>query len=278
MSEYTTDPTLRLLQLTELEILKVVVKVCEEYNIRYFLTAGTLLGAARHGGFIPWDDDVDIGMPRPDYERFCEIAPKALPNNLFFQTHITDKNYFNTFAKARMNNTAFVQETIKHIDMHHGVYIDIFPYDGMPDKYEDAVKFREKIMKLHTELLRKTMFRFGDRPLLKSILVYIYNIFINENKLFNKIEKLLKTYSFNETQVFSTLIAYSSIKDIMPKSIMFPLEKMKFEDAFFLVPHEYRKFLDHRFGDYMQPPPIEKRESTHSIWLIDLEKGYKAQK
>lgn len=126
------DPRLRQLQLAELEILKEFVRICEEHGLRYYLVGGTLLGAVRHKGFIPWDDDIDVAMPREDYDRFAKIAPQELGSQYFYQCPDTDPYYFLTYAKVRKNGTAVYEERFKKAKFHKGIFIDIFPLDFCP--------------------------------------------------------------------------------------------------------------------------------------------------
>ena len=125
---------LRKLQMTELEMLIEVDRICRKYNIQYFLDGGTLLGAIRHNGFIPWDDDADIIMLRGEYEKFCKACKKELDTERFFlQDYRTDKHYLWGFAKMRRNHTTFLREGQEHVKCHTGVCIDIFYCDNIPD-------------------------------------------------------------------------------------------------------------------------------------------------
>lgn len=123
---------LRQLQLTELEILKEFVRICDKYGLRYYLVGGTLLGAVRHQGFIPWDDDIDVAMMRADYERFAEICQEELDSQYFYQSPETDPYYFLTYAKIRKNNTEIYEERFRNSKFHKGIFIDIFPLDFCP--------------------------------------------------------------------------------------------------------------------------------------------------
>src|SRR5699024_6110897 len=126
-------------QMIQLEILKEFDRFCKEHNIKYQLYAGTLLGAIRHKGFIPWDDDIDIAMTRDQYERFLE---KYINNERYFlQNFQTDYNYFRQFSRLRKNNTVFRQEQYSNLDIHHGIFIDIFPLDNVEETY-DKEKYR----------------------------------------------------------------------------------------------------------------------------------------
>lgn len=134
----------------ELEIFRHFIEICNENSLRYFVVGGTALGAVRHKGFIPWDDDIDVALPRGDYEKFLIAAQKSLPSNMFLQTYITDKNYPNPFAKLRQSDTAFIEKSTSKIKMNHGVYVDIFPLDGYS---RSGIKgkllgLKEKILKI----------------------------------------------------------------------------------------------------------------------------------
>lgn len=123
---------LRQLQLCELEILNEFVRICEKYGLRYYLVGGTLLGAVRHQGFIPWDDDIDVAMLRTDYERFADICRYELGEKYFYQNVKTDPYYFLTYAKLRKNNTEFYEERFCNAKFHKGIFIDIIPLDVCP--------------------------------------------------------------------------------------------------------------------------------------------------
>ena len=112
-------------------MLKEFIEICENNKLQYFVIYGTLLGTIRHKGFIPWDDDIDVIMARNYYETFMKIGQKSLSEHLFLQNHITDKNYLCNFAKIRNNETTFIEIATQNIDINHGVYIDIFPLDGL---------------------------------------------------------------------------------------------------------------------------------------------------
>ena len=130
-----SDFNLRELQLKQVEILTVIKKICEDNEIKFSLFAGTALGAIRHNGFIPWDDDVDIVMSRNDYIKFKKVCEKELPNQYFYQDYHTDPGFTQCFAKIRDNNTTYIEEGTEDLKMNRGIFVDIFPFDVVPNSY-----------------------------------------------------------------------------------------------------------------------------------------------
>ena len=128
------EQTLRRVQLTQLSIAKEIKRVCDKYGIEYILDSGTLLGAVRHRGFIPWDDDMDIAMTRENYDKFVSVAQTEFKDKYFLQTWETDKNCPFPFAKVRLNGTSYVENVCEHADIHKGIYVDVFPYDVWPEE------------------------------------------------------------------------------------------------------------------------------------------------
>ena len=146
------------LKRAELEIFKHFVLCCEKLGVTYFLMDGSLLGAVRHKGFIPWDDDIDVGMMRKDYEILIAKAQTLLPEYLFLQTYKTDKGVMNNFAKIRDSRTTFIETSQKEQQINHGVYIDIFPLDGFPEDLKDQTVFerRNKLLRKHRIIALKS--------------------------------------------------------------------------------------------------------------------------
>lgn len=144
MIDYIKDAKTKELQKYGLKILSEFHNICEANNIKYILDYGTLLGAVRHKGFIPWDDDIDVAMTREDFNKFQELASKLLPENMFLQTNESDENYYNTFAKIRIPDNNYIEKAVEHFDHVHGPWIDIFIYDY---KYDDENLNRKKQQK-----------------------------------------------------------------------------------------------------------------------------------
>ena len=266
---FSNDKTVAGAQKIMLEILLAVHKVCEENHITYFLNAGTLLGALRHGGFIPWDDDMDIAMPRKDYEKFLEIAPEALPKDLFLQTRDTDPAYQRPTVKIRKNGTLLIEtgETGNE-KYHHGIFIDIFPYDYY--KYEWFLRWMNWGSRVRD---RKNRYKKGT---LKRLLVTLYTnyllaipaeILIQTRKYLIKHREYFvdENYEFmsNGLEMYRNRITRT--KDIMPVKYAEGI----FEGYGFCVPRNPEKFMTDFYGDYMKLPP-ENERITHAK-LIKLE-------
>ena len=151
MSELSPDEK-KALQLRELEILDFFADVCKRNGLRYFIIAGTLLGAVRHGGFIPWDDDIDVAMPRRDFNKFAKICKKELPDGYFFQSSKTEKEYPFFFAKLRRDGDTVNESILESHDIHKGCYIDVFPLDKCPRSARGR-KMLFKLLRRHCQRL-----------------------------------------------------------------------------------------------------------------------------
>lgn len=264
----------------ELEILQKFHSICEKHNLVYFLDAGTLLGAVRHKGFIPWDDDIDVGMPRNDYEKFLKIAQNELGDKYFLQNRKTDKNYPFNFSKIRKNNTSFVEWGLRNVKMHHGIYIDIFPYDILP--IENQEEYMRECLYLDKQFLRKFVPDLmrekepGMKGFLKNLYkktIYFLYKFIPEKMLDKKAKQLFTKY--NNLDYKDKIYACHSFRDFykFEGNIIFPISKVNFEGYKFNAPHDTDKFLRKFYDDYMQLPPKDQRQG-HSPYLIDVNKEY----
>lgn len=269
------NETLRKVQLIQLEMAKEVKRICEENGIKYFLDSGTLLGAVRHKGFIPWDDDLDIGMMQEEYERFLKIAPSKLSSEYFLQTWENDKNYPLPFAKIRKRNTLFIESMFENIDMHHGIWIDIFPYYSCPDDEKEKNKLSLNLRICAAEMLMKCNAKTWiscDTQIkklwafIKRIPFIIYAKFHTKKQLISKYKVILKKYSGLNTYRITT----PSGKWIIPRKCGEQLEEIIFEGIMFSAPADSDLYLKSVYGDYMVLPPEDKRDNKHNILKIKL--------
>ncbi len=261
----------------QLEMLDYFVEACKKYQLRYFLVGGTCLGAVRHKGFIPWDDDIDVAMPREDYEQFLSLAQEELTSkNVFVQTHETDPNYLHDFAKLRMNGTTFREKTSRKIKMHHGVYIDVFPIDGYPEKASAQKRIERKKRAYKFCLSRHYVVdkKFGRLRKLAAYTLWIALGCKSDRKL---LESLEKTYQKAPYETASTVACFGGAwgkLEYCPKAHYGAGAIGIFEGREVLIPELYDEYLTHKYGDYMQLPPPEKRIGHHYCDIIDLENSY----
>lgn len=261
----------------ELDILKSFIEVCNKLNLTYYVVGGTLLGTIRHGGFIPWDDDIDVAMPRKDYEIFLEQGQQLLPDYYFIQTRKTDVNYPLFFAKIRDSRTTFIENDVRKIFMNHGIYLDIFPIDNYPKSKVKAkmIAFKRKILLLRV----RTIYLLDDKNKKNFILEFLFKIFSFFIKIiYPTLNHAMKSWDkmCKKTKKSEMAAVYSS----PGKSVVFPFKwlgqgvKMTFEDSEVNCPAEYSKWLENLYGDYMQLPPIEKRVAQHNTSIIDVERPF----
>lgn len=262
------NETLKKVQLTLLEIAKEVKRVCDENNIQYFLDSGTLLGAVRHGGFIPWDDDFDIGMMRSEYLKFCAIAPKKLKKEYFLQTWENDSLYAVPFAKVRKKNTVYMEDKAS-IHLNNGFYVDIFPYDYAPSTPNDKKRLMQRLAYIERVLLMKCNYRpwqeHGGVNIKKKVAYIPYrcvSAFFSKQYLIEKYERLV--YKVPESD--ELYIQFGSTKGFfIPQKAFGVGSDMKFEDTSFRCPDNYDLYLSSIYGDYMKLPPVDQRENRHQI-------------
>lgn len=267
------DKYLRKLQLTELEILKEIDKFCNENNIKYFLIGGTLLGAVRHKGFIPWDDDIDIGMMREDYDRFTELCKAGKFNDkYFFQCFETDKDYYLGFGKVRKNKTTFGEEDIADLKTHKGIFVDIFPYDNVPSKNGFKQKLQAFIVKniLDAISYKKKIYKLSHYY--RKYAVWFFSLFPNKF-LIKTQDWLSRIWNKKECEYIVCLPeTWSYEKSTFKKDVIFPLNKVSFEDSFFNGQNNNDAYLTQSYGDYMVIPK-KSDQKTHKPLIISFTEG-----
>lgn len=263
--------TLRKVQLVQLEIAKEIKRVCEENNIQYFLDSGTLLGAVRHKGFIPWDDDLDVAMMRDEYEGFMQIAPQKLDPKYELITWKNEKMYPCQFAKVIKKGTIYREET-RHDHGKNGIYVDVFAYDHFPNNVKQRKVHGFKIMayramiraKCHTKMWTYHNHFYLDRWI-KNIPFRIASMFYSKEELVYKYELEAKKYNNIETELVFPQGSTKYGRWVIPKECFSEYINIQFEDTFFKAPAGYDVYLKYAYGDYMKLPPEDKRENRHAI-------------
>ncbi len=260
------------------ELLEIIDFICQKYNLKYYLYYGTLLGAIRHRGFIPWDDDADIAMPRKDYETLIELLTTTdeLPGSYFLQCDKTEQNYRHPFAKLRKNRTACIIKEHVHIQMHQGIFIDIFPLDELSSNQLKAwalwnlphwcdrlcafscanLPSRLKFMK-PIQIIWKMIFKPSFWARLANFFARILN---GRSSIF------LSTYVTSHSSFKKASILMSQLE---------PARRVKFEGVWLNIPCKAEENLKLIYGDYLSLPPDDQRVSVHSEGGVYVDRDYK---
>ena len=262
----------------ELQLFRDFLACCEELHLRHYLIGGTLLGAVRHGGFIPWDDDIDLCMPRGDYERFLAEGQRFLPEYCFLQCRRTDPELLCNYAKLRDSRTTFIEASVKKQHINHGVFIDVFPLDYAPE-----ARWKRRVLEARKKLL--------------TLRVRAAFTYLPENQRSPAAERMGKLasrlltlkYPRPEDALDAREALYRSVppsallanycgawgsREIVPAAWFGEGKELLFEGIPARVPTEYEKWLTQVYGDYMTPPPEDKRIQHHYTTVIDLKRPY----
>ena len=264
------DFDLRALQLKELECLKEIDRLCRKHKLTYFLSWGSAIGAIRHQGFIPWDDDIDLMMPMEDYLRFKEITKRELSDDYFYQDWESDPYYYSSWAKIRCNNTTSMIRSMQDYPIHFGVCLDIFPL--LPYPSETLSGFDAFLSKLVTFFSCKRLndAHHGDvfytNKKLKYFPVFLCDFVRNRafSLLIRKRNRECPYVLTNGNRTFD--LSY-------PKSYFEHAIEVPFEDCKLMINSEYDAFLSAYYGDYMKEPEVHERVD-HGDIIVDLNQSY----
>lgn len=257
----------------DIEIVNEINKICEKNNIKYFMLGGTFLGAIRHNGFIPWDDDMDFGMFRNDYEKFIEVAQNELPSNMILVNYKTDKNYHYYITRIQDINTNIKEERLNDNSKNTHISIDIFPLDGVPNNYFLKKVFCFRIM-FHRALMsmcyKESIDKKRKRNAIEKLLIMFLsilpiNLVTNAYKEKEKIDRIMKKQNVENSLFVANLMGAYRTKEIYRKDYFINVKKYKFENLELLGPIDYDSFLSELYGDYMKLPPIEERKVHYSV-------------
>lgn len=262
-----TKDELRKVQLCQLDLALEVKRICEKHKLKFSLTYGTLLGAVRHGGFIPWDDDLDICMPRNDYERFLHICSYELDSEYILCTYSTNKKYGGFSAQIRIKNTMYCQEICNKANVHKGIFIDVCALDFCSNnKYVRLIEYNHfKLYKI--SMLLKQNYEVKKFPVLACVLKMGCH-FVSSEFIMKKMIQIAKKRN-NTNYLWGFSCGYKPYEGI-PASCFEHLISMSFEGYDFPIFSEYDKILSQWYGNYMVLPPVECRENRHEIIQLDF--------
>ena len=257
-----------------LYLLSEIDSICKRHKLRYYVTDGNALGAVRHKGFIPWDDDLDISMPRPDYEQFCRFAKDELPHYLKVVNWQTTPEFFFLFGKVQDTRPEKVHEIEQKIKMplSNGLFIDIFPIDGYPETTLSRLCLKFQYLFLRP-IHRYRMSPYGIQSR-KGKLLWLFGMVLSAvvpswrrpGDMMSKMQSLVTRFPYDSSRLTGRTCSRMTILQRKPvdKSIWGNGVLMEFHDTQVVVPSDVDAHLKSEFGDYMRLPPIEKQCPTHS--------------
>lgn len=263
-----------------LHVLREVTRVLEELNIPYFMQGGTMLGAIRHDGFIPWDDDVDLGIPRADYDRLLKEVSARLPENLELRTYDDETDHHYYFARIvdkryQIRRMGSIEERLENI------WVDLFPLDGMPNGYISRQWHKMRLLmtrlKFHLSCFEKVNIKRPGRPLVERIIIRVAMItrvgkWWNTRKQLDKMDRLLKKYPPEKSNYLVNFTGQTSFKfnEMFKKEVYGQGKEYPFEDMVLVGPEQYDAYLKSLYGDYMTPPK-EADRNAHAAELVPIE-------
>lgn len=262
-----------------LDILKYFISICEENHFQYWLAAGTCLGALRHQGFIPWDDDLDVFMPRADYEKLWELLRDKENGRYKLCRTTREKNYHHRVMQIVDLNTTFINSRCKDEDIEHGIYIDIIPLDGCPNG-----KIQRLLQAVHSVLFSifniqcKSDFNNGKMtPIINFVTETLLKLVKDPEKryrIWTREEKMMTRYAWNEgTHIRNVAGTFKALKNPFPRE-WFGERKVPFEDTQCVIPEKAEAYMTFMYGDYANLPPTEQQAVKHHTEYIDLHNPY----
>ena len=269
MAQYDIRP----LQLRVLEILRAVDATCRQHGLHYYIWAGTMIGAVRHKGFIPWDDDLDIAMPRPDYEQLIAHQKEWLPAPYEMVCAENDPRYPLPFAKIQDGSTTLIERM--HLKYLGGIYLDVFPIDGTPKGWlhRKCHFARYQYYKRVLYLLFRDPYKHGHGP--NSWVPLLSRRLYSLDEVQRKIRRILTKYRYEDCDMVADYDDGS--RGIMAKSVLGTPTPYRFEDMEALGVEQYDTYLSNKYGDYMTIPD-GAHQRQHNFHLLDLEHSYKTYK
>lgn len=262
MENFLTPEQKRELQLSELEILDELKRICDENGLKYYLTAGTLLGAVRHGGFIPWDDDIDVVMTREDFDKLARIARSALSDGFFYQDERSDKGYPFQFSKIRKNGTEVYEPILSGVKMHKGHYLDIFPLDRCPASPARAGRFFKAVELLNCAIIARLSRDFKcqyEKKLARAAFAVLKSLPLPLLKLLRRAVTKFYRHTSDGKCLATVSGSHGYPRESYERGWFDGTAELTFEGKQYSVPTQWDKLLTRMYGDYMTPPPQDEQ-------------------
>ena len=271
-----TQDTLLRVQNEEHEIMQQIAAICHRHGLSYFAIGGTALGAVRHQNFIPYDDDIDIGMPRKDYEAFLRYAAEELPEKYYIQHFSTEPASPFYCTKIRKKNTRFVEYYLKDVNIRQGIFVDIFPFDNVPKgKLKKKLHFRfcRTVYQLYLckSLTTVCSSRFERKDNRRGKIRKVFHFLLTpipKRWIFNLLDRSVQLYNNKEETLEISHIVRRRLRVLLED--LYPVCELAFGDYQMPVPKNYHAYLTAQFGDYMELPPEDKRHG-HLPYLVEFE-------
>lgn len=262
------------LQKKECDILSEVVSICNDLGLIYYLVCGSALGAVKYDGFIPWDDDVDIALPREDYDTFIDKAQGMLSKHLFLQNYKTDPKFPNIYSKVRDSNTTFIEKSVKELPIHHGVYIDVFPLDGYPKQLKKTMllEWKKRVFNLKLACIYPINGSVKTRLLFR--LERMFGVHKRIEKIISKFEKEISAYDVGDSLFYCNHGNWQGKLEYAPKTQYGNGTWATFEGMKVRIPENYDEYLTQKYGDWRVDLPEDQKEGHHYTEIMDLDRPY----
>ena len=265
------------LQTVEFNILRAFVDICDSLSLKYYMVCGSALGAVKYKGFIPWDDDIDVALPRPDYEVFCERAQELLPENYFVQNYRTDPRCPFFYTKLRDSSTAFIENSVRKIKMNHGVFIDVFPLDGYPADEAGAAELEKTKRRLTLRL--SSAFAISKNSKLKTKAFFIAEKLLGcprrAQGYARRLDGLLSSYPTENSELWCNHGNWQGKREYAPREQYGNGTWATFEGLRVRIPLKYDDYLSQKYGDWRAELPDDRKVGHHNAFILDLNKAYK---
>ena len=273
--DYLVTEKMKMVWAVILDLYLEFARICDKYKLNYYGYGGTILGAIRHEGFIPWDDDLYVCMPRADYEKLIAIASEELSEPYLMQTPQTDPGYFKTIARLMNKKTTYASRAFLHSGMAHGCILDILPLDDCnPETVEEDMQKIKQSAKRCSEYLKR-----NDTDIMTPEQYDSWKQYMTDNpmKEWENIQQIATKWNDSNTDFYCMMVFVlpgGRYNKPVPKEWFLSSKITKFESIEVKVPYDYESLLVSTYGDYMQLPPVEKRGTWHGNLILDPERPY----